>query len=137
MCRHADLAGSCTCRGEDAGKKLLGRRVLIVVRENSLMRAAGSPDAACRTRLTTRGRPCSTPPCALPAHFSGCARRYAIAELQQDVERELATLPEAEREAQRTKFAVFVVHNKRKPKVGVLPPDVPCVRRPQLTRAPA
>jgi hypothetical protein len=70
-----------------------------------------------------------------------CSRRflarYAIAELQQDVERELATLPEAEREAQRTKFAVFVVHNKRKPKVGVLPPDVPCVRRPQLTRAPA
>jgi hypothetical protein len=55
--------------------------------------------------------------------------RYAIAELQKDVERELALLPEAEREGQRTKFAVFVVHNKLKPKLGKIPDDVKCVRR--------
>lgn len=51
--------------------------------------------------------------------------RYAISELQKDVERELAALPESERKAQRTQFAVFVVHNKLKPKLGELPPDVP------------
>jgi uncharacterized protein len=50
---------------------------------------------------------------------------YAITELQKDVENELLGLPEAEREAQRTKFAVFVVHNKLKPKVKELPPDIP------------
>ena len=53
------------------------------------------------------------------------ARRYAVSELQADVERELAALPEEEREQQRTKFAVFVVHNKLKPKLGSLPDDVP------------
>lgn len=51
--------------------------------------------------------------------------QYAISELQKDVERELAALPESERKAQRTQFAVFVVHNKLKPKLGELPPDVP------------
>lgn len=50
---------------------------------------------------------------------------YAITELQKDVETELLALPEAEREAQRTKFAVFVVHNKLKPKVKELPLGVP------------
>ncbi|KAI0372814.1 PRTase-like protein [Pilatotrama ljubarskyi] len=50
---------------------------------------------------------------------------YAITELQQDVERELAKLPESEREAKRTKFAVFVVHNKLKPKLAELPADIP------------
>lgn len=50
---------------------------------------------------------------------------YAITELQKDVETELLALPEAEREAQRTKFAVFVVHNKLKPKVKELPVDIP------------
>ncbi|OJT01888.1 Hypoxanthine-guanine phosphoribosyltransferase [Trametes pubescens] len=50
---------------------------------------------------------------------------YAVTELQQDVERELALLPESEREAKRTKFAVFVVHNKLKPKLGQLPDDIP------------
>lgn len=53
--------------------------------------------------------------------------RYAVSELQNDVEKELLNLPEAEREAQRTKFAVFVVHNKRKAKLGTLPPDLPYV----------
>lgn len=51
--------------------------------------------------------------------------RYAVSELQKDVEKELLALPEAEREAQRTKFAVFVVHNKVKAKLGTLPPDLP------------
>ncbi|KAI0352300.1 PRTase-like protein [Trametes cingulata] len=50
---------------------------------------------------------------------------YAITELQQDVERELALLPESERDAKRTKFAVFVVHNKLKPKLAELPADIP------------
>jgi len=50
---------------------------------------------------------------------------YALSELQKDVERELLSLPETEREAARTKFAVFVVHNKQKPKLGELPPGVP------------
>ncbi len=50
---------------------------------------------------------------------------YAITELQKDVEKELLGLPEEEREAQRTKFAVFVVHNKLKPKVKELPPGIP------------
>ena len=48
-----------------------------------------------------------------------------MSELQKDVERELAALPEAEREAKRTKFAVFVVHNKLKPKLAELPADIP------------
>lgn len=52
-----------------------------------------------------------------------------MTELQQDVERELALLPESEREAKRTKFAVFVVHNKLKPKLGEIPSDIPCVPR--------
>ncbi|THG99146.1 hypothetical protein EW026_g3153 [Hermanssonia centrifuga] len=51
--------------------------------------------------------------------------QYAVSELQKDVEKELLALPESEREAQRTKFAVFVVHNKVKPKLGVLPSDLP------------
>jgi hypothetical protein len=50
---------------------------------------------------------------------------YAISELQKDVERELDSLPNSERDAARTKFAVFVVHNKIKPKVKTLPEDIP------------
>ena len=55
------------------------------------------------------------------------ALRYAVSELQKDVEKELLSFPESEREALRTKFAVFVVHNKRKEKLGKLPADLPCV----------
>ncbi|KAI0060996.1 PRTase-like protein [Artomyces pyxidatus] len=51
--------------------------------------------------------------------------QYAVLELQKDVEKELLALPESEREAARTKFAVFVVHNKLKPKLGAIPSDVP------------
>lgn len=51
--------------------------------------------------------------------------RYALSELQKDVEKALQALPESEREANRTEFAVFVVHNKLKPKLGELPPNVP------------
>ncbi|RDX54246.1 PRTase-like protein [Lentinus brumalis] len=50
---------------------------------------------------------------------------YALTELQKDVERELAKLPESEREAKRTQFAVFVVHNKLKPKLADIPADIP------------
>ncbi|OCH93641.1 PRTase-like protein [Obba rivulosa] len=50
---------------------------------------------------------------------------YAISELQKDVERDLEALPESEREAQRTQFAIFVVHNKLKPKLAELPADIP------------
>ncbi|KAG5637749.1 hypothetical protein H0H81_003387 [Sphagnurus paluster] len=48
---------------------------------------------------------------------------YALTELQKDVEVELLNYPESEREALRaeTKFAIFVVHNKRKPKLAELP----------------
>jgi uncharacterized protein len=52
-------------------------------------------------------------------------RSYALSELEKDVEKELQDVPEAERDAQRTKFAIFVVHNKLKPKRAQLPPDVP------------
>ena len=52
--------------------------------------------------------------------------RYAISELQKDVEKELLALPESEREAQRTKFAIFVVHNKLKAKLGSLPAACTC-----------
>ncbi|KAI5989271.1 PRTase-like protein [Pisolithus albus] len=51
--------------------------------------------------------------------------QYALSELQKDIELQLLDLPESEREANRTEFAVFVVHNKSKPKVGILPPNVP------------
>ncbi|EIM86729.1 PRTase-like protein [Stereum hirsutum FP-91666 SS1] len=51
--------------------------------------------------------------------------QYAVSELQKDVEKELLALPESEREASRTQFAVFVVHNKRKPKLGEIPAGVP------------
>jgi len=51
--------------------------------------------------------------------------RYALAELQKDVNAELQKLPQAEREKNRPEFAVFVVHNKLKEKVGKLPDTVP------------
>lgn len=51
--------------------------------------------------------------------------QYAISELQKDIELHLLDLPESEREANRTEFAAFVVHNKTKPKAGILPPNVP------------
>ncbi|KAF9556661.1 PRTase-like protein [Agrocybe pediades] len=48
---------------------------------------------------------------------------YALSELQKDVETELLEYPESEREALRakTQFAIFVVHNKLKPKLAELP----------------
>ncbi|EIW79264.1 PRTase-like protein [Coniophora puteana RWD-64-598 SS2] len=51
--------------------------------------------------------------------------QYALSELQKDVELELQNVPVSEREAKRTKFAIFVVHNKLKPKLGTLPTNVP------------
>ncbi|KIJ20855.1 hypothetical protein PAXINDRAFT_165692 [Paxillus involutus ATCC 200175] len=51
--------------------------------------------------------------------------QYALSELEKDVELELQALPESEREANRTVFAIFVVHNKLKPKLGKLPLSTP------------
>ena len=59
--------------------------------------------------------------------------RYAISELQKDVESELLNFPESERDALRTRFAVFVVHNKLKPKLSVLPSTVPYVPKMLFT----
>ncbi|KAG6812394.1 hypothetical protein H0H92_003075 [Tricholoma furcatifolium] len=52
---------------------------------------------------------------------------YALTELQKDVAEELLKHPESEREALRaaTKFAIFVVHNKLKPKLAELPEGTP------------
>jgi hypothetical protein len=57
-------------------------------------------------------------------HFGGS---YAISELQKDVDSELSSVPESEREMWRaqTTFGVFVVHDKNKPKLAALPPDTP------------
>lgn len=38
---------------------------------------------------------------------------------------ELQKLPESEREKNRPEFAIFVVHNKLKEKVGKLPATIP------------
>ncbi|KAG7444278.1 PRTase-like protein [Guyanagaster necrorhizus] len=52
---------------------------------------------------------------------------YALSELQKDVDKELASYPESERDALRaaTRFGVFVVHNKIKPKLAELPASIP------------
>ncbi|KAJ3507973.1 hypothetical protein NLJ89_g6012 [Agrocybe chaxingu] len=51
---------------------------------------------------------------------------YALSELKKDVEAELLSYPETERDALRsaTQFAVFVVHNKLKPKLAELPSGI-------------
>ena len=51
--------------------------------------------------------------------------RYTLAELQKDVEAELQKFPRSEREKNRPEFAIFVVHNKLKKKVGKLPGTIP------------
>ena len=61
----------------------------------------------------------------LTVHLPDLQSSYAVTELQKDVETEIAKLPEAEREAAQTKFAIFVVHNKLKPKAHNLPEDIP------------
>ena len=76
----------------------------------------------------TRAKRCSKGPTYIlwrTPLILGCRISYAVSELQRDVERELLALPEAEREAKRTHFAIFVVHNKLKPKLGTLPADIP------------
>ena len=52
-------------------------------------------------------------------------RSYAIKELKADVEKELQSLPEDQRESARPEFAIFVVHNKLKDKAADLPEDLP------------
>ncbi|OAX40012.1 PRTase-like protein [Rhizopogon vinicolor AM-OR11-026] len=51
--------------------------------------------------------------------------QYALSELQKDVESELQSLPESERDSKRTQFAIFVVHNKLILKLWELPLNVP------------
>ncbi|RXW14676.1 hypothetical protein EST38_g11180 [Candolleomyces aberdarensis] len=52
---------------------------------------------------------------------------YAVSELQKDVEKELLSYPEDQRAALReaTKFGVFVVHNKKKPKLAEIDSSIP------------
>ncbi|KAH8116267.1 PRTase-like protein [Phellopilus nigrolimitatus] len=50
---------------------------------------------------------------------------YAVKELKADIEKELLALPEDQRDAVRTQFSVFVVHNKLKEKAADLPADLP------------
>ncbi|KAF9457530.1 hypothetical protein BDZ94DRAFT_1272958 [Collybia nuda] len=52
---------------------------------------------------------------------------YALSELQKDIDSELLSYPESERNALRsaTKFAVFVVHNKKVPKLAKLAAGTP------------
>lgn len=78
-------------------------------------------------RLTIRGKLSSKGirQSKFPTNVLKSIHRYALSELRKDVEKELQSLPESERAANRTQFAIFVVHNKLKPKVGELPPDVP------------
>lgn len=111
------------CRGPESSKLLLGRRALIIVR--ALYRILCSyidGNAGHRTRSMIPGRLFSArlfllldPPSPSYSHrkslrdFLVCivTHRYAVSELQKDVEKELLALPESEREASRTQFAVF------------------------------
>ncbi|KAF9525977.1 hypothetical protein CPB83DRAFT_509531 [Crepidotus variabilis] len=95
--------------GPDPGKILLGKKNLIV-------------DEVDDTRKTLQSVPLSL---SLARHLRPDS--YALTELKKDVEVELLNYPEPERNALRTKtqFAVFVVHNKLKPKLAELPQEVP------------
>jgi hypoxanthine phosphoribosyltransferase len=59
--------------------------------------------------------------------------QYAVSELQKDAEDAVQLLPHQEREGAKTKFAVFVVHNKRKSKLGSLPEDIPYYTGEEVT----
>jgi len=62
-------------------------------------------------------------------HETFTSVRYALSELQKDVEEGLLLYPESERGALRsaTQFGIFVVHNKLKPKLAELPTGTPYV----------
>jgi hypothetical protein len=45
-------------------------------------------------------------------------------------------MPEGERAAARTQLGIFVVHNKRKDKLGAIPEGIQCVFTLPITRAP-
>ena len=108
-----EVIGSQIIRTQWLGpsKVLLGRRALIVDEVDDSRQTLQYVRFVFISPISARGR--------------HALHSYAITELQKDVEKELMALPEAEREAQRTKFAVFVVHNKLKPKVKDLPADIP------------
>jgi len=52
---------------------------------------------------------------------------YAVSELRKDIEKELLSFPESDRDRLRaaTKFGIFVVHNKAKTKLAELVGDTP------------
>jgi hypothetical protein len=79
-----------------------------------------SQDEVDDSRTTLQYVPLSIPTC----HIKWISFRYALSELQKDVEEARQLLPEDKREGSKTQFAIFVVHNKLKPKVGSLPADV-------------
>ena len=65
-----------------------------------------------RTKWTTLGKRCSEYNELQECLQSKVEDSYALTELQKDVEKQLLELPEEQREVARTKFAIFVVHNK-------------------------
>lgn len=123
--------------GPEIGKTLLGRRALIVVcaRFNYSFNyqwpfnIQDEVDDSRKTLQYVQSHFTSPSSCSLILHLS-----YALSELQKDVDKELQDIPEAQREALRTKFAIFVVHNKLKPKLASLPDDVPWVGKPDVYR---
>ncbi|KAF5361787.1 hypothetical protein D9756_002535 [Leucocoprinus leucothites] len=96
--------------GPDAGKLLLGKRNLIVDEVDDTRKTLSFVDSP-----------------SLALHQLISTHRYALLELQKDVAVELLNHPESEREAlaKATKFAIFVVHNKKKPKLAEIPADTP------------
>ncbi|KAF5388733.1 hypothetical protein D9757_004854 [Collybiopsis confluens] len=97
-------------QGAEAGKILVGKRILIVVSILSPSWPFLYPDTITQDEVDDTRKTLG----------------FALTELQKDVETELSNRPEAERKALRTatRFGIFVVHNKNKPKLAELPPDV-------------
>ncbi|KAG6915267.1 hypothetical protein DXG01_012402 [Tephrocybe rancida] len=60
-------------------------------------------------------------------HLKNLHHSYALTELKKDIAEEVLAHPGSEREAllAATKFAIFVVHNKNKPKLAELPEGTP------------
>lgn len=118
-------------RGPDSGKLLLGKHNLIVVRAYLAMQWATtkSPLIGWSWRYPENAAVSSHSPSPFVFWFTNKSSNYsyALSELEKDVEKELLSYPESEREALRaaTKFAIFVVHNKNKPKLAELPLDTP------------
>ena len=134
------VLSGCTCHSNESntpfwslpnlsrsqpGKLLLGKRNLIVVSPTLLFPKLFlmlCQDEVDDTRKTLQW--------VLPIVQYICLwfrLSYALSELKKDVELELLSYPESEREALRsaTSFAIFVVHNKLKDKLAELPAGTP------------